>query len=261
MISKRVLTFLLIIGLFVALVAISNPDNIAYPEYEHAHIRLSFSYNGVEENFASDKYQEGYSKDQCESGITKTPLHFHDKKNHILHLHWQAITGGQILKYYGLNKIDWFDSYIGIRASKDEEVNLSLIPIHAKALPKLTNEDKLWIYSGSNEKFELKSTDDFLQKDIETLLGIKSTIKESLDNEKKQSFKLLTANAHSTDDDKETKTQNQNNTITNNQEELKKINNLLGDIVIFAQPEKPSDEKVKEKFSNLEPLSESTCGG
>jgi hypothetical protein len=254
---RRILTYLMIFGLLVALVAISNPDNIAYPEYEHAHIRLSFNHNNVEENFADNKYQQGYSKDSCDSGLPKEPLHFHDAKNHFVHIHWQGLTGGQVLKYYGLNKIDWFDSYLGIKARKEKDINLSLIPIHGKNLPTLKSDEKLWIYTGSADQFELRTNDDFFNKDLETFFGKKSTVRESIEKEKKLNYLELNAEAHNGikdgDEDKPT--------ITTTPEELKRINNLLGDVVIFAQKQKPSDELIRERFSKFEPLSDSSCGG
>jgi hypothetical protein len=259
---RRILTYLMILGFIVALVAISNPDNIAYPEYEHAHLRMSFSHNGVEENFGDPKYQQGYSKDSCDSGLPKEPLHFHDAKNHFVHVHWQGLTGGQVLKYLGLNKIDWFDSYLGIKARKEKEINLSLIPIHGKNLPTLKNDEKLWIYSGNPEKFELKSTDDFLYKDLETFFNKKSEVRESIEKDKKLNFLELNAVAHgSINDNDEESSKLNSNKITNTPEELKKINNLLGDVVIFAQKDKPTDEQVKDKFTKFEPLSDSSCGG
>ena len=45
------------------------------------------------------------------------------------------------------------------------------------------------------------------------------------------------------------------------EEELKEINNLLGNVVIFVQSTEPTQEQIKKQFDVLEPLSPSTCGG
>ena len=45
------------------------------------------------------------------------------------------------------------------------------------------------------------------------------------------------------------------------QEQLTRINNLIGNVVIFAQKDKPTDQQIKDRFNKLEPLSDSTCGG
>jgi len=60
--------------------------------------------------------------------------------------------------------------------------------------------------------------------------------------------------------------QNSQNSIDRNssgksEEELKKINNLLGNVVIFVQPNEPTSEQVKAKFDKLIPLGDSVCGG
>jgi hypothetical protein len=45
------------------------------------------------------------------------------------------------------------------------------------------------------------------------------------------------------------------------QQRLTRINNLIGNVVIFAQDTKPNDQQVKARFNQLVPLSDSTCGG
>lgn len=44
-------------------------------------------------------------------------------------------------------------------------------------------------------------------------------------------------------------------------EELKHINNLLGNVVIFVQKDKPTDQQIKDRFNKLLPLTDSVCGG
>lgn len=45
------------------------------------------------------------------------------------------------------------------------------------------------------------------------------------------------------------------------EQKLTRINNLVGNVVIFAQKDKPTDQQIKDRFNKLEPLSDSTCGG
>ena len=45
------------------------------------------------------------------------------------------------------------------------------------------------------------------------------------------------------------------------EEKLTRINNMIGNVVIFVQKDKPTDQQIKERFNDLEPLSDSTCGG
>jgi hypothetical protein len=44
-------------------------------------------------------------------------------------------------------------------------------------------------------------------------------------------------------------------------EELKSINNFLGDVVIFVQPEAPNVEQVQARFQSMVKLDKSVCGG
>lgn len=48
---------------------------------------------------------------------------------------------------------------------------------------------------------------------------------------------------------------------TKTEEELTRINNLVGNVVIFVQQNQPTKEQIQERFNNLVPLHESTCGG
>lgn len=44
-------------------------------------------------------------------------------------------------------------------------------------------------------------------------------------------------------------------------EELKSINNFLGDVVIFSQTEEPSTDQIQTRFKTMIKLDKSTCGG
>ncbi|HET8670676.1 MAG TPA: hypothetical protein VFM05_08650, partial [Candidatus Saccharimonadales bacterium] len=44
-------------------------------------------------------------------------------------------------------------------------------------------------------------------------------------------------------------------------EELQRLNNLIGSVVIFVQKDKPSAKDVEARFADLAPLGESTCAG
>ena len=44
------------------------------------------------------------------------------------------------------------------------------------------------------------------------------------------------------------------------EEQLTRINNLVGNVVIFVQSDKPTDRQIKDRFNDLEPLTDSSCG-
>ena len=51
------------------------------------------------------------------------------------------------------------------------------------------------------------------------------------------------------------------NSTAKTEEELKQINNLIGNVVIFVQKNEPTNEQIKARFNKLEPLGLSVCGG
>jgi hypothetical protein len=264
--SKLILFFtidlVLILGFFGSLFAIT-PSNFWSPKIDHSHFRLQYVFEGKNEDFGSSQYQQDYLKDVCDGSLSKSPIHFHDDRNQLVHLHWQRITGGEVLKYYGVNKIGGLDDLMGVKLDDLLQYKYTTIPIHGKNLPQPKEGDQFWVYSGDEKGFEKREFNDFLNQDLETFLNKGSKIRlqfEEAANESKNSFNLLSVkvNAHS---ETPAASISQDAGSLPTPEELKDINNLLGNIVIFVQSDEPSNEQVQSKFANLEPLSNSVCGG
>ena len=348
-----------------------TPSNFQNPRMDHSHFRLQYIFQGQMEDFGSPRYQVDYIKDVCNGALTESPIHFHDNKGQIVHLHWQKITGGQVLKFYRLNKIGGIDNIMGWKMDDLAKLKLTQIPIHSQSLPLPKGNDKFWVYVGEKDKFEKRNFEDFVKMDLETFFGQSSIIRQNqeeeeklkkksgqnlshkleelkklgnifglkvqahggidhaneteeqihlaetqrLENEKKalenrnnnvksisnsvlnlsnsnqnstnfgqntdSSINLLqntstNSNSNLTNSNSQNSVQNSSlNSLSNNSQssqsntsnssktetELKKINNLLGNVVIFVQETEPTKEQVKLRFDNLEPLGDSVCGG
>jgi hypothetical protein len=259
------------VSLWVLTTQLSS-GNISYPAKDHSHFRLQYVYHGVPQNLADSKYQTPYDKGQCDGSLTKEPIHLHDKKNQIVHFHWARITGGQVLKNYGVNLIGGQDDVLGYKLDQISNLKIQPVPIFGKVLPQPNNEDKIWVYTGEPNKNMSRTIEDFKTQDIETFLGKDSQVRK--DEEKygdKTSFLgSVVASAHGDERlilaDLNTAPTSSSSTPTTaksnkTEEELKQINNLLGNIVLFVQPDEPTQNQVEERFANLEPLSDSVCGG
>ena len=281
------------------------PSRFTNPKTDHYHFRMQYVFRGQAENFSTPRYQVEYIKDVCKGDLTESPIHFHDNKDQIVHIHWQGITGGDVLKFYGLNKVGGLDGYMGLKLDKLFQFppTITALPIHGQSLPKASEEDKYFVYIGDKDKFEKKDFNQFLSQNLEEFFGKNSILRlqrEELEKEEKKSSFILNplgsvqTLAHSgqehatvteaqqheisvrkaelekkaieernnlvksvTNDNAATKTK----TSAKTEEELKKINNLIGNIVIFVQPNEPTSEQIQARFNNLEPLSLSVCGG
>lgn len=254
--SKKIILWILVAIialpiLYVLNLYASSPSAIRQPKFEHAHFRLQLVVDGQEVNFGEEKFQEPYKPGVCSQEITEKPIHFHDNKNQFVHIHWKNITGGMVLKYYGWNYNGGISDALGYRF--DDLPNLKKVPIHGDVLPEMPEGSKLWIYSGDKNSFEIRAENDFINKSLEEFFGVESLIKS--EELSWQNLFASKANAHGTEHQTETNDQEYS------EDELKKINNLLGNVVIFAQKEEPSQEEIQERFDNLSPLSSSTCGG
>jgi hypothetical protein len=220
-----------------------NPKNLAYPQIDHSHFRLIIIKEGQIVDTSGKDFQEEYVKDVCSTGITKSPIHFHDSKAQIIHLHWQNITGGQVLKYYGSNLIGGPSDNIGYRLDKLEKGPVK-VTTHSQALLNLDTKSKFWIYSGDQKEYKNRSLEEFLNKDLETFFGTQSSVKKS-----SKLTLIPESKAHNGVDDGDSEA------------ELLELNNLLGNVVIFYQEKEPKDLDIKNQFNNLEPLAKSVCGG
>jgi hypothetical protein len=262
-----VLTISIILGAsFFITSKIISSDNINYPKVDHIHFRMQYIYHGAAENFADSRYQEPYEKNQCSGRITESPIHFHDNVDQIVHVHWKNITGGQVLKYYGLNKIGGLDNLLGFRWDEiRQNYRLTNINIYGKLLPQPTAEDKIYIYTGEKGNFTKRSVEDWTEQTLEVFFNKKSQLSAQ--------FNILgsiEAQAQTLPKTGQVQQASNSNTVldslTENQsqpseDELEQINNLLGNVVIFVQQDEPTEVEVANRFDMLQPLSLSTCGG
>lgn len=320
--SNKLSYFLAFVGIIFSITLILfsllyffTPKNFRNPKQDHSHFRMQYVFLGQAEDFGSPRYQVDYLKDVCDGRLAESPIHFHDNKNHFVHLHWQRVTGGQVLKFYGLNKIGGLDNQMGVKIDDLSKFKFTPIPIHSNSLPNPRPDDKFWVYTGDRNNYQKRNFEDFLKQDLETFFSKNSIIREQREEAEKESFNpikieveahngvehktLNEAEQHEQDEKmiqkEKTEIENKNNqnnatsneknnslnsqtsssTSNNNsssnfstdkepaasQEDLKEVNNLLGDIIIFVQPDEPTNEQVRVRFDSLEPLGLSVCGG
>jgi hypothetical protein len=332
------LTVLVAVGYFTLRFGLSK-DNISFPKKDHSHFRFKYIFNGQEENFGGPRYQTDYTKDICNGTLTEAPLHFHDNKTDYQHEHWARMTGGQMLKFYGLNYIGGLNDYMGFKLDKIPTV--TPVPIYGKHLPEPRIGDRFWIYRGEenpnnsgNWEIKNRTFDEFINQDFETFFGKESQERKDIEKYGVSYINILRAipaQAHSgiehatqseeqkhlLEQAEKANTEHLNNqvinsvakiggatgdaatnlqtslitttqtlqlsskTITDNKEvklfqtdsskaaekdfatgeELKSINNFLGDVVIFVQPDAPTTDQVQARFKSMVKLDKSVCGG
>jgi hypothetical protein len=241
-----------IAGLFLMYAYFSTPTAIRKPAFQHYHFRMQVLVDGKAVNFAEKEFQTDTAKDVCSAQLTQQPIHFHDDKDQMVHIHWDGMTGGLVLKYYGWNYAGGLHGTLGFRF--DNLPKLVNVPIHGNTLPTVPQGDKFYVYTGDEHSYKERTFDDFVHKDLEDFFGKKS----NLPGGENTSFlgKLFPkAYAHGADELAVP------TSASVDQEELKRINNLIGNVVIFAQKDHPTDKQIKDRFNKLAPLSLSTCAG
>jgi len=224
---------------------------------EHYHFRMQVIVDGKAENFGSKGYQQGYAKDQCNANLVEQPIHFHDEKDQFVHIHWRGMTGGMVMKYYGWNFIGGLDNALGYKL--DNLADIQEVTIHGKYLPTIRKDAKFYIYTGDENAYTERSFSEWRDADLEAFFGKDSNFPKS------DEFSILDllfppAYAHGGIEDGHDDTSTAESTETET-ERLTRINNLLGNVVIFVQNDTPSNDEIKVRFNNLVPLTDSTCGG
>lgn len=236
-------------ALFAGYAYLSSPAAIRNPKFQHYHFRTQVIVNGKPVDFAEQKYQMDVTKDICNAELTKQPFHFHDNKDQMAHIHWDGVTGGMLLKYYGWDMIGGVHNTLGYRF--DNLPKVTSVPVHGNVLPEPPKNTNYYVFIGDEHGYKEKNFDDFLHQDLEQFFGKKSNLPENTTTWLGKLFPK--AAAHGTED--------HGDSVILDQAKLEKVNNLLGNVVIFAQEDKPSPKDVKARFDKLEPLSASSCAG
>ena len=243
-----------IVGLFLLFIIstyILTPSAIRHPLVDHYHFRMQVVIDGAVQHFADSKYQTDYIKDSCSEELPASPIHFHDNKNQVVHIHWKGMTGGLVLKNYGWNLIGGPSDSLGYRF--DNLLAVRQVPIHGKDFPDLSPRNNVYIYSGDEKSYKQRTIQEFTTQDLETFFNKASNLSSEKTSYIPFISDLLPATAYAHDGHQHSEKPSM--------EELSQINNLIGNVVIFAQKDRPTAEEVKQRFSHLEPLSDSTCGG
>lgn len=250
--ASALVLLVLLIGGWFGYLYVSTPEHIRKPTFQHYHFRTQIIVDGKAVDFSDEAYQkETTASVACSAAVGGVPIDFHDKMDQLTHVHWNGMTGGEFLKDYGWNFIGGSDDLLGRRY--DDGLMPSQVMIYGKLLPQASENATYYVYVGDKDNYQQKNWDDFLKQDLETFFGKKSNIghtEEVSFNPLDWLFPKAYAHGEVMDEHPSDKTE----------EELTRVNNVIGNVVIFAQEQEPTKEQIKARFDNLVPLRDSTCG-
>jgi len=252
-----VAAILVLSGGFYAYLYASTPSHLRNPEFEHYHLRTQIVVDGESVDFSRDEFQEEYDATSCSVELTGQPVDFHDNQGQMAHVHWSGITGGEFLKFYGWNLIGGEDDSLGRRYDQGL-MRMHRVDTAGNLLPALPEGANFYVYVGDEDNYEQKDWETFLDEDLEEFFGKKSY----LNRDEETSFNpidLFTQKAYAHAD--EVDEHSEPTEGEDDEARLERINNLIGNVVIFAQKQEPSDEQIRDRFNNLAPLHDSVCGG
>ena len=232
---------------------VSTPEHIRKPTYQHYHFRTQILVDGKAVDFSKDEFQkETVASTTCSAAVGGVPIDFHDKMDQLTHVHWNGMTGGEFLKYFGWNMTGGSDELLGRRY--DAGAMPQPVKIYGKLLPTLPDKANFYVYVGDKNDYQQKNWNDFLNQDLETFFGKKSNIghSEEVTTNTVLDWLFPKAYAHGGVMDE--------HPSSKSEEELTRINNVVGNVVIFVQEKEPTNDQIKARFDNLVQLHDSTCG-
>ena len=228
-------------GALLGYAYLATPAALRHPTPAHFHFRLQIINNGRPVDFSANEYQSAFNQDVCTAKLTKEPVHFHDRLDQFVHVHWKHVTGGVVLKNYGWNFIGGTKFTLGYRF--DQLPRVVHLPVHSRSLPNPSPGARYFVYVSSmatpSTVYQQRSWDSFLEADLEDFFKAAPAARTT----SWLGTLVPTASAH------------------NGEEELASLNDVLGNVVIFAQKTAPTDAQIKDRFSQLVPLPLSACGG
>jgi len=207
-----------------------SPLSIRHPVHTHYHFRLILINSGRPVDFGQQPFQTDYNHDICSAALTKQPIHFHDDRDQYGHIHWDGMTGGLLLKNYGWNFIGGLPDTLGYRF--DQGLVPQRVPIHGQALPARAAGVNYYIYTGTATDHDQRSWNDFLRRDLKGFFSDTAVIDPSEDAQLK-ALDMTRAD----------------------------MNDVVGNAVIFVQPDAPTAAQVTSEFQKLKPLPDSPCEG
>jgi hypothetical protein len=210
---------------------IKTPAPLRKPQSAHYHLRLQIINNGKPVEFGKENFQTPYDKYSCSVNLPEEPIHLHDNINQFVHIHWQGITGGMILKNYGWNEIGDKDDVLGYRF--DQSWWPHTITIHGNMLPQRLSSAHFYLYTGDQTSHRLRNWPVFLNEDLELFFNDSANLETGITEA----------------------------TSTTSDTEHTRVKHMIGNAILFVQENPPTETEVQSYFNNLIPLPESICGG
>jgi hypothetical protein len=235
------LTIVSTMGLFAFTTFVSRPY-FNNPQFTNYHLRLQLVYDGQLIPFTNQNIQEINEFKVCDLSLLTKPIYQNSFNSELFQVNWEGITGGEILKYYGLNLVGGSDNTLGYRfsgLSKPQAIE-TLKGISVKP----TKQQKTFVYQNRQDGYTKIDPLDFLFKDIEVVVK-KSNIRLQREQSQPNNFFGIKTLAQS------------EKPVVQQQEFESNLSldyDLIGNVVVFVEDSEPSEDRIIDRFNNFIPL-------
>lgn len=224
----------------------ASPLAVTFPRGTEYALRFQMVVEGQLVDFSQPAYQTELDERIC-SELSQRPVAFHGGQNQWLHVYWQDLSGGTILRNYGYKNFPPFENYLGVRA--DNFPQFEPVAIHGNALPETDPSSQLYVYTGDQFGYTRRDESLFLEQPLEEFLRevIPGTPMNSLGIEGRAQTEEAEPAAGPT--------------LERNLETSKRGRplDILGNVVVFVQAREPSEQQIIERFLTLTANQPVTC--
>jgi uncharacterized protein YneF (UPF0154 family) len=243
---KYVAIFLIILSILFGVAGFSFVTYFSRPYFNNPvftnyHLRLQLINNGQIVSISGQNDERTNEFKVCDLTLLNRPIYQNSFNSELFQVSWEGITGGEILKYYGLNLVGGFDDVLGYRVKKNFGVE-AIKPFQGNGIS-VSKKSKVFAYFKRQDGYEKLDQLDFLFKDIELAVK-KSNIR--LEREHAKTPGLFGIRVFAEEKPK-----------IEQQEFESKLSldyDLIGNIVVFFEESEPTEDRIIDRFNNFIPL-------
>ncbi len=236
------LTALIAVSLFLSL---KNSRVFFFPQYEYAHIRLRVFVEGTEIDVGNNPNGTRLFQGACSAVLQKEPLATILKDPHSIRLMWKGVKLQDVFTYLGLRDTDFFGYVFS------PSFGVKKIPLEAKSIIVAPEATPRFLFIRTGEGYIEREISDWFGKSIEDVFGRSSQIRLSW-------YTPNIASAHEEEGEINTSSTDPL-VILQEQEEARRLNNVLGEGVLFIQHSRPENDQIQRAFDTFPLLSGSLC--
>lgn len=145
----------------------ASPRPITFPKKAEYQARLQIVVEGDAIDFSQQPFQNN-ALELCSNDIIDRPFGVYEGNSQIIHMHWENLTGANLLRNYGFKNTGPFENYLGVNLNNFPDYEPISIQGNLITTPEETFE--YYVYTGNQFTYTRRDETEFLNRSIKDLL-------------------------------------------------------------------------------------------